>query len=140
MIFADLAAASKKEVIMELAERVQDKLPNLQAEQIYALLMARESLGSTGIGEGIAIPHGKVKDMTEIIVCFGRSLKGVPFDAMDNKPAHLFFLLLAPEESTTSYLKGLAELSRCLKNPATHEKLMQARNQEELAVILRGSG
>lgn len=135
MILPDLTATSKKEVLMDLARAVQDEYPDLETEDLYAILRERESLGSTGIGEGIAIPHGKIKNLSKITICFARSIHGVPFDSIDGKPAHLFFLLLAPESAAGPYLSSLAELSRFLKNPHTREQLMQAQNKQELAEV-----
>lgn len=135
MILPELAATSKKEVLMELAQALQAECPDILTENLYTILKERESLGSTGIGDGIAIPHGKIKGLPRVTICFGRSIKGVPFDTMDGKPAHLFFLLLAPESAAAPYLSSLAELSRFLKNPQTREKLMHAQSKEELAAI-----
>lgn len=135
MILPNLTATTKKEVLMELAEAVHAEWQNLDTKTLYTVLRERESLGSTGIGDGIAIPHGKVNGLSKITICFGRSVKGVPFDALDGKPAHLFFLLLAPEDAAASYLSSLAELSRFLKNPQTRTRLMLATEKQELAAI-----
>jgi PTS system nitrogen regulatory IIA component len=89
-------------------------------------------LGSTGIGDGVAIPHGKASDLHELIVAFGRSKKGIAFDAIDGKPVHLFFLLLAPENSTGQHLKALAKISKMLKTPNFRKKLIDARTTSDL--------
>ena len=135
MIVPELAAKSKKEALTELAATVHGAHPEIDLDTLYEVLRTREKLGSTGIGDGIAIPHGKIKGLKEIIICFGRSAKGVHFDSHDNKPAHLFFLLLAPEESAATYLGCLAELSRFLKNPGIRSKLMHAKGRKEIAEI-----
>ncbi len=135
MILPNLSAAAKKEVLLELAEAVHTEMPDLDTKDIFKVLRERESLGSTGIGDGIAIPHGKLKRLSKITICFGRSVRGVPFDSMDGKPAHLFFLLLAPEEAAASYLSSLAELSRFLKNPQNRSRLMLASDKEEIEAI-----
>ena len=135
MILPNLNATNKKEVLLELADAVHAKLQNLDTQALYGILRERESLGSTGIGDGIAIPHGKIKGLSQITICFGRSIRGVPFDALDGKPAHLFFLLLAPEDAAASYLSSLAELSRFLKNPQIRTRLMLATDKQELAAI-----
>ena len=96
------------------------------------VLQQREKLGSTGIGDGVAIPHGKVSDLHELIVAFGRSKKGIVFDAIDGKPVHLFFLLLAPENSTGQHLKALAKISKMLKTPNFRKKLIDARTTSDL--------
>jgi PTS system nitrogen regulatory IIA component len=139
MILPAMRAASKKEALRELAAAVHAGRPEFDTEALYAILQERETLGSTGIGDGIAIPHGKIKGLAEITICFGRSKQGIPFDALDGKPAHLFFLLLAPEEVAAPYLSCLAELSRFLKNPQTRNRLMQAGRDEELLAILAES-
>ena len=82
------------------------------------MLLEREKLGSTGIGYGVAIPHGKMKDLKKILVSFARSKRGVDFQATDEKPVHLFFLIVAPENSTASHLKVLSDISRILKESA----------------------
>ncbi len=135
LIVPELAATSKKEVLEELAGVVQKKIPTLNADDLLAILMEREHLGSTGIGDGIAIPHGKLKDISEMIVCFGRSTKGIPFDALDGKPTHLFFLLIAPEDAAAHYLSSLAELSRFLKSSQFRSGLEQARDRDEILTI-----
>ena len=91
---------------------------SLDRQEVIRVLQERERLGSTGIGEGVAIPHGKLKDLKRLLISFGRSRSGVDFDSMDGKPAHLFFLLVAPEESVGVHLKTLARISKLLKNPA----------------------
>ena len=96
------------------------------------VLQQREKLGSTGIGDGVAIPHGKVPDLSELVVAFGRSREGISFDAIDGKPAHLFFLLLAPENSTGQHLKALARISRMLKTPDFRRKLLDADTTSDL--------
>lgn len=135
LILPDLAATSKKEVLTELAAAVSSEYPELETTELYTILRERENLGSTGIGEGVAIPHGKIRGLDRITVCFGRSVRGVPFEAQDGKPAHLFFLLLAPEDAAASYLSCLAELSRFLKNPGTRNRLLKAADKKELAEI-----
>ena len=95
-------------------------------------LLEREKLGSTGIQDGVAIPHGKFKTLPYMVVLFGRSMKGIDFQAFDNKPTHLFFVLLAPEEATSEHLKLLARLSRLLKKQSLREALLQAKDAEEI--------
>ena len=135
LIITELSATNKKEVLHELATAVVDEYQDLDPETLYQILMEREAIGSTGIGDSIAIPHGKVKGFGEIAICFGRSQKGIAYDALDDKPAHLFFLLIAPEDTTTSYLSCLAELSHFLKNSQTRNKLMRAKDINELLSI-----
>jgi PTS system nitrogen regulatory IIA component len=100
------------------------------------VLLEREQLGSTGIGGGIGIPHGKLKALDELILGFGLSRQGVDFESMDGRPTHIFFLLITPENSTSLHLKLLARISRLLKNEAFREKLMQARSVEDVILAI----
>lgn len=104
-------------------------------KDILAILSEREQIGSTGIGDGVAIPHGKLNNLSQIEICFGRSFGGVPFGAADNKPVHLFFLVLAPTDSSGPYLKTLARIARFLKSPHTRSRLLHAENSAEIANI-----
>lgn len=132
MVWADLKSHDKTGVISELAARISAGLPPLKAEEIALVLLSRESLGSTGIQDGIAIPHAKVKGLEKVIVACGRSQKGISFDAPDQKPTHLFFVLLAPEQSAAMHLKILARLSRLLKDESFRGKLMQAKEAGDI--------
>jgi PTS system nitrogen regulatory IIA component len=99
--------------------------------------MEREQLGSTGIGEGIGIPHGKVKDLESLVLGFGLSRKGVDFESMDGLPTHIFFLLMTPENSTGLHLKLLARISRILKNEPFKQKLLHAVTRDEIYTIIK---
>ncbi len=134
-IAADLKASNRDEVLRELAAMVSSAAIGVDSDELMQIILEREELGSTGIGNGIAIPHGKIASLNQIEICFGRSHKGIPFDAHDNKPVHLFFLLLAPTSSTSSYLKCLAQLSRFLKEPETRNNLLKAESREDLLSI-----
>ncbi|MGV1100890.1 PTS sugar transporter subunit IIA [Thiovibrio sp. JS02] len=140
LILPELAATGKKEVLQELAAAIRMVYPALETAALYAALLEREELGSTGIGEGIAIPHGKIRGLDDIVICFGRSLRGIAFDALDGKPTHLFFLLVAPEDAAARYLSSLAELSRFLKNMPIRSRLLQAAGKEELLAIFTEAG
>jgi PTS system nitrogen regulatory IIA component len=96
-IIPELRSSTKKEVLEELTGALLNCKANLNKEALVEVLLERERLGSTGIGDGIAIPHGKIKDLDELILSFGRSTQGIEFDSMDGRPTHLFFLLIAPE-------------------------------------------
>lgn len=135
LVLPALAAGSKKELLHELAAAIHAEFPSLDTQTVFNILQEREALGSTGIGDGIAIPHGKLKNLQGITICFGRSRKGIPFDALDGKPTHLFFLLLAPEDAAAPYLSCLAELSRFLKNAQFRERLLSAETRQELLDI-----
>ncbi|MGC9975755.1 MAG: PTS sugar transporter subunit IIA [Syntrophales bacterium] len=135
-IIEELKAKTKRDVLAELSRVIHRENGGTSQEDIVKTLLDREKLGSTGIGDGIAIPHGKLADLDELIVTFGRSKEGVDFDSMDGKPANLFFLLLAPENTTGLHLKALAKISKMLKDNAFKKKLMEARSKEELYSII----
>lgn len=135
-IVAELNAKNKKEVLQELCNALILLYPQLDRDLMVGILLDRERLGSTGVGEGVAIPHGKLGEMHHLIACFGKSSQGVEFQAVDRKPVHLFFLLFAPENSAGIHLKALAKISRILKRPNLREALMSARSKEEVFSIL----
>jgi len=135
-ILADLKAVDKKGVLEELVVPIAD-IAGLNHGDLVKVLMERERLGSTGIGDGIGIPHGKVRDLKSLILGFGLSRKGVDFDSMDGRPAHIFFLLITPENSTGLHLKLLARISRILKTDPFNEKLRRAKNRDELYSIIK---
>ncbi|MGB6411655.1 MAG: PTS sugar transporter subunit IIA [Deltaproteobacteria bacterium] len=136
-IVDDLRADSKEGVLRELSEVIAKIVPKLSADSLTAILMERESLGSTGIGDGVAIPHGKVGGIEHLVAAFGRSRNGVLFDSLDGKPAHLFFLIVAPEYSAGMHLKALARISRLLKDERFRRSLLDAEDADELQRILR---
>ena len=134
-IAPSLEAGTKKDVLLELATLCQRGHPTIEIDKLFSVLWERELLGSTGIGDGIALPHGKISGIDRIEICFGRSVKGIAFDSVDNKSAHLFFLLLAPAQSAGSYLRCLAQLSRFLKNPHIRSRLTLAGDVDEIMGI-----
>ncbi|MDH3899144.1 MAG: PTS sugar transporter subunit IIA, partial [Deltaproteobacteria bacterium] len=113
-IIPELRSRTKREVLEELTGALLNFKANLDKEALVEVLLERERLGSTGIGDGIAIPHGKVQDLDELVLSFGRSSQGIEFDSMDGRPTHLFFLLIAPENSAGIHLRALAKISRLL--------------------------
>jgi PTS system nitrogen regulatory IIA component len=135
-IIEELKAKTKRDVLAELSGVIRPGDGTIKHELMVNTLLDREKLGSTGIGDGIAIPHGKLADLDELIVSFGRSREGVEFDSMDGKPANLFFLLLAPENTTGLHLKALAKISKMMKDNAFRKKLMEAKSKDELYVII----
>lgn len=135
-IISELNATDKKAVLEELSGTLAEAY-GVNQEEMVRVLLERERLGSTGIGGGIAIPHGKLGALKSLLMAFGRSRKGVEFDAMDGKPTHLFFLLLAPEDSTGAHLKMLARISRSLKNSVFKERLMTAADGRELYMVIQ---
>ena len=132
----NLQAKTKTEVLAELSEMIVKGSLKLDQSQILDVLQKREKLGSTGIGDGVAIPHGKIGALEELVVAFGRSKNGVAFDSMDGKPVHLFFLLLAPENSTGQHLKALARISKMLKAGNFRRNLMEAKSKSDLYKII----
>lgn len=135
-IVADLKGTSKKEVLVELTEALLNADPKLDRDDVLRVLLERERLGSTGIGDGVAIPHGKLRDLDRLLISFGLSRQGVDFDSMDGKPARLFFLLVAPEESVGIHLKTLARISKLLKSPNVRERLQAAGDAATLHRII----
>jgi len=111
-IIPELHGSTKRQVLEELIEALVRHKPQLDGE-LMAVLLERERLGSTGIGDGIAIPHGKLKDLDQLTLSFGRSTRGVDFESMDGRPVHLFFLLVAPETSAGIHLRALAKSHDC---------------------------
>ena len=112
----------------------------IHEDRLREILLERESLGSTGIAEGVAIPHGKSKDVDKFLASFGRSLPGIDFQSLDGKPTHLFSLLINPENSAEMHLKILAQISRPMKDPPFRNRLMVARSAEEIQSIFFEGG
>ncbi len=135
-ILTELASADKKGVIDELAEPIAE-LTQLDHREIVRVLIERERLGSTGIGGGIAIPHGKIGGLESLVLGFGLSGKGVNFEALDSKPTHIFFLLLSPDNSTGLHLRILARISKLLKQESFKEKLLGAKNPDDVIETIR---
>jgi PTS system nitrogen regulatory IIA component len=135
-IISELASQDKVSVIRELSEAIQKSHPSINVDKIAKILLEREELGSTGIGSGVAIPHGKLPDLENIIAAFGRSKGGLDFHSQDGEPTHLFFVLVAPANSAGLHLKALAKLSRLLKNDHFRDKLLQAPDAETLYRII----
>jgi PTS system nitrogen regulatory IIA component len=133
----DLRADTKEGVLRELSEVLAGLVPQVDAGSMASILIERESLGSTGIGDGVAIPHGKVPGIDRLFAVFGRSREGVQFHSSDGKPAHLFFLVVAPENSAGMHLKVLARISRLLKSERFRQSLMAARDVEHLRGVFR---
>jgi PTS system nitrogen regulatory IIA component len=135
-ILANLKAGNKQEVLEELAGALVPGQDGLTLQTVVEVLLDRERLGSTGIGDNIAIPHGKLANLSKLRLAFGRSLKGVDFSSMDGKPTHLFFLLLAPINSAGLHLKALAKISRMLMSQSFRESLMKAASVDEIYQLL----
>ena len=137
-IFPSLRAKSKKQALHELAQRAAS-LTGLEERKIYDTLMQREGLGSTGVGRGIAIPHGRVPTLRKIVSVFARLEEPIEFDALDNEPVDLIFLLLAPEHAGADHLKALARISRLLREPPSIERLRASKDRAAIYSVLTQS-
>ena len=135
-VLVDLKSQNKQGVLKELAEPVS-RFSGIDHNDILKVLMEREHLGSTGIGNGIGIPHGKLKALKSMVLAFGLSRKGVDFESMDGRPAHIFFLLVTPENSAGLHLKLLAHISRILKDDSFRKRLMHVSDSDELISIIK---
>lgn len=135
-ILPEMTATSKQAALEELAATLVPGAENLDLATVVEVLMERERLGSTGIGDNVAIPHGKLANLSGLKLAFGRSLKGVEFESMDGKLSHLFFLLLAPINSAGLHLKALAKISRMLMSATFRENLMQATQGQDIYQLL----
>jgi nitrogen PTS system EIIA component len=131
-VVADLAGETKEVVLTELVSALKQEGLIQDAGEAVRVILEREKLGSTGIGEGVAIPHGKMKGLDTILCAFGRSKKGVEFGAVDSQPVHILFLLLAPEETTGLHLKMLSRISRILRDESFRKKLMEQMDADRL--------
>lgn len=134
----DLNATNKEEIISDLVDILitAGKLGKKDKKKVLEVLFAREALGSTAIGQGIAIPHGKCDSVNSLIGCLGISRKGVNFDSLDGEPSHIFFLLIAPIDSAGPHLKALARISRLLKDKFVRDSLKRAENEEAMMEII----
>jgi PTS system nitrogen regulatory IIA component len=135
-ILPDLKARNKKGILEELVVPVAE-IAGVSQKDLAKVLMERERLGSTGIGGGIGIPHGKMKNLESLVLGFGLSRKGVEFESLDGQPTHIFFLLVTPENSTGLHLKLLARISRILKNDPFKSRLLEASDSDEILGIIK---
>jgi PTS system nitrogen regulatory IIA component len=134
-VLADIQAVTKKDILAELSRPIAENY-DVNLEEMVSVLLNREKLGSTGIGEGVAIPHGKIAGLKSIVASIGKSRDGLKFDALDGKPCHIFFLLAAPSNSVSGHLKALARASMLLKNPSLRDRLIKAETPGELYRVL----
>lgn len=135
-VIPELAAREKSAVLREMAQRLAGQRESLNADQVLQVLWERERISTTAIGEGVAIPHGKLVGIERVIGVFARSPSGVDFASLDGAPTHLFFVLLAPEDAAADHLKALARISRLLKDGGFRARLMQGRTREEIFQII----
>jgi nitrogen PTS system EIIA component len=135
-IIGELASESKSEVLAELVAPIKAHWPDFDAKRAHQVLLDRENLGTTGIGDGVAIPHGKMESLERIVIVVGRSLAGVSFDALDFKPCRIFFLVLAPEHVAGLHLRILAHISRLLSDESFRRAFLAAENDVALWQVL----
>jgi PTS system nitrogen regulatory IIA component len=135
-VILDLQGIDKLSALKELSRVLVKPYQSPLAEEITEAVLNREKLGSTGIGEGIAIPHGRLKTLEDFIVSFGRSIKGIDFNSIDRKPTHFFFLIMGPENSAVNNLKLLGRTVTILKNASFKKQLMKAGSQRELFQLI----
>lgn len=135
-VLGELASESKAEVLAELVAPVKARLPDFDDKRAHRVLLDRENLGTTGIGDGVAIPHGKMESLEKIVIIVGRSLKGVSFDALDFKPCRIFFVVLAPEHVAGLHLRILAHISRLLSDETFRRAFLAAENDAALWRVL----
>jgi PTS system nitrogen regulatory IIA component len=137
-VFPVLKAKTKKQALQELTQRAA-KLTGLDPRDILDTLLQRERLGSTGVGRGIAIPHGRMPALHSIVTLFARLDEAIDFEALDDEPVDLIFLLLAPEHAGADHLKALARISRLLREPASIERLRASRGRDAIYSVLTES-
>jgi len=135
-IIPEFKGRTKKQILEELVECVAFKKSDVNKDDLLKALLEREKLGSTGIGDGVAIPHGKLNGLDNIILLFGKSSEGIDFDAIDAKPVTLVFLLVAPADSAGLHLKALARLSRMLREKDFKSNLLSESDQQSLLRII----
>jgi len=136
LILPELRSSEKLDVLSELAGHLAARHEGVAKDELVKVLVERERLASTAIGEGIAIPHGKLDTIGKLVACVGRAKEGVDFDSMDGRPTHLFFVLVAPENSTGVHLKALARISRLFKDGEFRTRLMAAGDAREMYKII----
>lgn len=137
LVIPDLRGSTKAEVLREFALHFASHDPHLDPEEIVQVLVEREQGGTTAIGDGIAIPHGRLPKLDRIVAAFGRHVQGVDFESIDGKPTHLFFVLLLPEDSVGIHLKALARVSRLLKDATVRQRLLTSQNAAELYQVIQ---
>ncbi len=131
-VILNLGAREKRDVLADMSQALAKVEPQIEADRLLEVLLEREALQSTGIGEGVAIPHGKMVGLDRLVASFARNPDGVDFDAIDGQPTHHFFLLVVPEHSGGQYLKALARISRFFRDAAFRQKLVEADSVDDV--------
>ena len=135
-IIANLAGVNKGEILREITDFLQKQGLIKDKETLLNTLMEREKLGSTGIGENVAIPHGKSDELSQIVIVFGRSIEGLDFESLDQKPVHFVCMVIAPSNSTGQHLKALARISRLFKNQNLREGILKLQDANQIYALL----
>lgn len=135
-VIQELQGTDKISVLRELAQVLVKPCGVSSVDELVQILMEREKLGSTAIGEGIAIPHGRLKKLKNFFISFGRSHKGVQFDSIDGKLSQIFFLIMAPENSAVENLKLISRIVTLLKDKSFRKRIMEAESQEEIYQVI----
>jgi PTS system nitrogen regulatory IIA component len=136
LVIPELKASTKGEILAELAGHLAANAPGLDRDVLGKALAERERLASTAIDQGVAIPHAKLRALPALVACVGRKREGIDFESMDGRPTHLFFVLVAPENSTGVHLKALARISRLFRDPGFRQRLMDAADAAELYRVI----
>lgn len=131
-----LAARNKADVIQELSTALAKITPNITGVRIHEVLNEREKIGSTGMEKGVAIPHGRLTELANLVACFGVSKEGVDFEARDGRPSHFFFALVAPENSAGVHLKALSKVSRLFRSDTLRDALLAADSAEAIYALI----
>jgi PTS system nitrogen regulatory IIA component len=131
-VIADIKGVTKKEILFEMVETLKKAKLIDDTDSVVEIIMERERLGSTGIGDGVAIPHGKMKKLNTILCVAARSKEGVNFDAVDRQPVHIFFLVLAPEDSASMHLKVLSRISKVLRDQSFRKKMLTLADAHDI--------
>ena len=132
-----LQGKTKPELLRELCRPLAAIHPGLAEDRLVQILLDRERLGSTGLAEGVAIPHGKLKGLDRLLASFGRSVAGVDFDSLDKAPTHLFFTIFAPEASSGDHLRALARISRMLRSPEFRARVLAAKDAATVYELIK---
>lgn len=136
-VIGDLKSSDKQSLLEELADKAIKSYPELSTKDILEVLLERERLGSTCVGNGVAIPHGKIQGLKSIMAVFGRSKKGIDFHSHDHKNTNLFFVLLAPENVVGNHLQALARLSRLLKSEIVRSRLLETKDENLYELLIQ---
>lgn len=135
LILPEIRASRKEDVIRELSEYLARQDEGVSGAEVTKVLLEREKLGSTALGDGIAVPHGKLETVQKLVGCLGRSRRGIDFGAEDGKPTHFLFVIVAPPDCAGDHLKALARISRLFKDPDIRGRLMAAETAADLHAV-----